>query len=267
MDQPQKFDPASWQLPVGVTRGLWQYATSPHVADDYDDYFAFNRLFEFDEQVAHDYLGEPTRPESIVLDLGCGTGRALLPLVRRGFRGLAVDLSQHMLRIVQEKADVESLDIQCLHASMVELNGIADQSIDHALSLFSTLGMVRGRACRLQTLQHVKRVLRPGGRFVLHVHNFWYNIYDPGGPWWLLRSMIEGVARRDVEIGDKFFPYRGVPRMFLHVFRPVELRRDLKRANFKILEMIPLDPQRHRPLKWRHCAPSLRANGWIVVCS
>jgi SAM-dependent methyltransferase len=258
-------EPATWQLPAGVTRGLWQYVTHPHIADDYDDYFAFNRLFEFDEQIVRRFLGRPSRSGAVVVDLGCGTGRALIPLVRSGFRGLAVDLSEHMLHVVQDKADIESLDIQCLHASIVELDGIADQSIDHAISLFSTLGMIRGRGNRLQALKHVRRVLRPGGRCVLHVHNFWYNLYDPGGPWWLLQNLVGGAFRRDLEIGDKYFPYRGVPRMFLHVFRPGELRRDLRRVGFRLVDMIPLDPQRHRQLKWRRVASSLRANGWIVV--
>ena len=265
MSRTRRAKPANWQLPAGVTRGLWQYANHPQIADDYDDYFAFNRLFEFDERIVQTFMGQPARLGAVVVDLGCGTGRALIPLVRRGFRGLAVDLSEHMLHIVQEKADIDQLEIQCLHASIVELDGIADQSIDHAISLFSTLGMVRGRDNRLKTLGHVRRVLRPGGRFVLHVHNFWYNLYDPGGPWWLLRNLLNGVLRRDIDVGDKYFPYRGVPQMFLHVFRPAELRRDLRRVGFRLLDMIPLDPQRHQQLRWRHVVPSLRANGWVVA--
>ena len=35
---------------------------------------------------------------------------------------------------------------------------------------------------------------------------------------------------QDVEAGDKFFDYQGVPNMFLHVFTRSELLGDLSRA-------------------------------------
>ena len=69
--------PPHWQLPPGVTRGLWDYVRSREIAEDYDEYFAFNTLFEFDEQV----LARHFKPPGVVVDLGCGTGRALVPLV------------------------------------------------------------------------------------------------------------------------------------------------------------------------------------------
>ena len=50
---------------------MWDYAHAPHIADDYDDYFALNTLFEFDEAVLARHL---TRP-GLIVDLGCGTGR------------------------------------------------------------------------------------------------------------------------------------------------------------------------------------------------
>lgn len=261
-----KGQPPEWQLPPGVTRGLWDYAHSDPIADDYDEYFAFNRLFEFDEQVVFRELERRAIGDGgLVADLGCGTGRAIVPLVRQGYRGLAVDLSQRMLDIVREKADSESLPIECLHANLVELDGVADESVDAAISLFSTLGMIRHRANRLLALRHTARILKPGSPFVLHVHNYWYNLYDPGGPWWLLQNLFRATVVRDLEAGDKFFHYRGLPNMFLHVFRLGELKRDLRRAGFRIARVIPLDPTRHRSLSFSWVFSSLRANGWIIV--
>jgi len=252
----------SWQLPPGVSRGLWDYVRSPSIADDYDEYFSFNSLFEHDEQILDEFL----RPKGLVADLGCGTGRALLPLVKAGHRGLAVDLSEHMLRVVREKSELSELPIACLKANLVQLGAIRDDAIDHAICLFSTLGMVRGRANRRQALGHVRRILKPPGRFVLHVHNFWYNLRDPQGPVWLVGNLISAPFRKDVEVGDKWFPYRGLSNMFLHVFRWRELAADLNAAGFRVLKRIPLDaPRRHR-LRMPWLLGSLRTNGWIVVC-
>ncbi len=256
-----------WRLPPGVTRGLWEYAHSDSVAYDYDEYFAHNQLFEFDEAiVVEELLRRKIVGGSVVADLGCGTGRALVTLARHGYRGLAIDLSQKMLEVVREKVVDDELPIQCIRANWVELDGIADAAVDGAISLFSTLGMIRGRENRAAALAHTRRILKPGSPFVLHVHNYWYNLYDPGGPWWVLGTLGRAIFKRDIEAGDKFFPYRGVPNMFLHVFRPSELKRDLRRAGFRITRIVPLAPQRYRPLRAAWCFGALRANGWIVVC-
>ncbi len=252
----------TWKLPPGVSRGTWDYLQSPSVADDYDDYFALNSLFEHDEQV----LAQHLQPPGLVADLGCGTGRALVPLVRAGHRGLAIDLSAHMLRVVQEKAELDRLPIDCLQANLVELDVLADDSVDHAICLFSTLGMIRGRANRRHALRHFRRILKPGGKFVLHVHNYWFNLRDPGGPLWLVKNLLTAPFIKHLEVGDKWFPYRGVPNMFLHVFRRRELATDLASAGYTIVETIPLDmPRRHR-LRWPWLLGALRTSGWIVVC-
>jgi SAM-dependent methyltransferase len=251
-----------WQLPRGVPRGLWEYAQSPQIASDYDSYFAENSLFEFDEQILLSTFERPGR----VVDLGCGTGRALLPLLRQGLQGLAVDLSHHMLRQVAEKGAAEGLRVDCLRANLVELDCVADGSIEYAMCMFSTLGMIRGRAHRRALLAHARRILKPQGRFVLHVHNFWHNLLDPGGPWWVLSSLLAAPFRSDEEVGDKFFHYRGIPNMFLHVFRPGELQRDLRWAGLAIERTIPLDAARRHPLRHPWLLGRIRANGWIVVC-
>jgi SAM-dependent methyltransferase len=171
-----------------------------------------------------------------------------------------------MLRVVQEKADEEGLAIECVRANLVELDTIADQSVDYAMCLFSTLGMIRGRENRRAFLRHAQRILKPGGRFVLHVHNYWFNLRDPDGPWWVVSNLIKAGLRRDVEIGDRWYPYRGLPSMFLHVFRWRELRADLHDASFRIIERIALDAPRRAPLRRPWLFAPLRTNGWIVTC-
>ncbi|HEY2148169.1 MAG TPA: methyltransferase domain-containing protein [Pirellulales bacterium] len=252
----------SWQLPSGVTRGMWEYAEAEHIARDYDEYFAQNRLFDFDEAV----LARHFTRTGVVVDLGAGTGRALVPLARRGFHGVAVDLSSEMLEVIGEKAAEENLRIDRLRANMVELDCLAEGIADYCICLFSTLGMIRGSENRRRAIAHVRRILKPGGRFVLHVHNFWYNLRDPGGPWWVMKSLFRSIVARDFEAGDKFFEYRQIPNMYLHVFRRGELCGLLRGAGFRIVELVRLDPQRFRALRRPWLFGDLRANGWIVVC-
>lgn len=251
-----------WRLPRGVSRGLWDYIRAPHIADQYDEYFAYNDLFEFDEAIVARHFTKPGR----IIDLGCGTGRLLVPFARRGFPGVGVDLSQHMLDIVREKASLENLPISCVLANITELDCLADQAADYAMCMFSTLGMIRGRENRHQVLRHARRMLKPEGVFVLHVHNRWYNLFDPQGRRWLLQNTVSSAFREDVERGDKMYDYRGIPNMILHTFSLGELTADLNSAGFAIRECVTLDTTRHRPLRRPWLLPRIRANGWIVVC-
>ncbi len=245
-----------------MTRGLWDYVHAPHIAEQYDEYFAGNTLFEFDQGVLERTFQRP----GVLVDLGCGTGRLLLPFVRRGFHGIGVDLSAAMLGVLRRKAAAEGLSVDCLLADITALDGLADGVADYCICMFSTLGMIRGRANRHRALCHARRILKPGGLLVLHVHNRWYNLFLPQGRSWLVRNRVAAWLRRDVEVGDKFFDYRGVRNMFLHVFTLRELKRDLRRAGFVLRQVIPLDTARRHALRWPWLLGRLRANGWITVC-
>jgi len=251
-----------WQLPRGVPRGAWEYARAQHIAEEYDEHFAVSPLFEFDEQVLAKHFVRP----GLVVDLGAGTGRSLVPLARRGFCGLAVDLSPHMLRIVCEKAALENLRIWMLCANLVDLDCLRDACADYVMCLFSTIGMVHGRDNRRRVLEHAYRILKPDGLLVLHVHNFWYELFSWVGRRYLVRHFWECLTHRNLECGDKFFDYRGIPRMYLHTFGERELLRAVCQVGFHLQELIRLDARRQRSLRHPWFFGSLRANGWILVC-
>jgi len=251
-----------WQLPPGVPSGVWEYAHAEHIAEEYDEYFALSELFEFDEQVVGSLLVRP----GWVVDLGWGTGRALVPLARRGFRCLGVDLSRPMLRVVGQKAQAEGLVIHRLQANLVELEGLGDGWADYVLCLFSTLGMIHGRENRRRALAHAGRILKPQGRLVLHVHNVWYNLFSAEGRRWLARHWAGRLLGRRGDPGDKFFTYRGIPRVFVHTFSLGELRSTLRSAGLRIEQLIPLAAERQRPLAHAWFLGRFRANGWIVIC-
>ncbi|MCA9178921.1 MAG: methyltransferase domain-containing protein [Planctomycetales bacterium] len=254
-----------WKLPSGCTPGTRDYSQSAEIAEQYDEYFRDHALLSFDEGFVCEQLEAAGSPGQLVADLGCGTGRALVALAERGFHGLGIDLSAHMLKQLERKARDRDLPIETRLANWVELDGLPDQVADHCVSLFSTLGMIHGAAHREAALRHTRRILKPGGLLILHVHNFWFNLYDAGGPWWVLQSLWRGWTRRNWERGDKYYSYRGVANMFLHVFTPGELRRLLRRAGFSTIQLHPIHPRMDRLLSRKWLAPSLRAIGWMVT--
>lgn len=251
----------SWQLPRGVSSGTWDYSETTHIATSYDSYFSQHGMFRLDESVVAKF----TQAGDSVIDLGCGTGRAIKPLLERDIDCVACDLSQSMLEEVQKKAMNLGKSTLCVRANLVELDCFADNSFDCAMCLFSTLGMIRGNDARSDVVQHVSRMLKPGGLFILQVHNYWVHLFDPEGPWWMIRNAARTCFRKDVQLGDRFYLYRGIPDMYLHSFSWRSLQSLLREGGFEIVETTPLNAQQDAPLRFPGLAPRLRASGWIVV--
>jgi SAM-dependent methyltransferase len=228
--------PADWQLPAGVTRGLWDYVNDPDLAQAYDANLADSPLPAIDQRFCERHFATPGR----LVDLGCGTGRLLLPFARRGFWTLGVDLSATMLRVAGDKAASAGVPVHRVQGNLVELGCLDDNTFDYAACLFSTLGMVSGAAERRHVLQHVHRILKPGGMFVLHVHNRWFNFWSPGGVWWLCKDLIAGLLLRRPP-GDHVAPiHQGIAGLTLHLFTRREALRLLRSVGFHIVEETPL---------------------------
>jgi SAM-dependent methyltransferase len=253
--------PADWQLPPGVNRGLWDYLHDPAVARNYDDSLTRSSLFSLDLP----FVEHHAQPPGLLLDLGCGTGRLLVHLAQKGYRCVGVDLSAEMLAIAARKAHAAGVSVDLLRASIAELDALADASFDHAACLFSTLGMVVGADVRRRVLAHVFRLLRPGGRFVLHVHNRWFNAWDPSGRAWLVGNLFRSWLGRE-PAGDRAMPvHQGIAGLTLHLFTRTEALRVLRAAGFRIIEVRPLSLRADGRLAWPWCLGRLRAYGYLIA--
>ena len=154
-----------------------------------------------------------------------------------------------------------------LRANLVELNGMADESFDHAVCLFSTLGMIEGRSNRAQFLSHSRRLIRPGGQLVLHAHATWQQILVPGGFSKMASNLWRSFRGRE-EFGDRRANYRSIRDMFIHSFRRGELMRQLTDAGFTDIQWHAILRTGEGALTCRQQSRDnpLKTVGWIVVC-
>jgi SAM-dependent methyltransferase len=253
--------PADWQLPAGVTRGLWSYLHDEELARRYDAELADCPLLDVDRRFAERHFAAPGR----LLDLGCGTGRLLLPFAKRGDWVLGVDLSEEMLKVAAAKARAAALPIQLLRANLVELNGLADGTFDYAACLFSTLGLIAGAEPRRRVVAHAFRLLRPGGTFILHVHNRGFSLWDPQGRRWLLGDLLRRLLRR-TRAGDRLMPaHDGLPPLTMHLFTRREAVRLLRSAGFRVAEVYPVSLRPNGRLRWPGWFGGLRAYGYLLA--
>ncbi len=259
-----------WQLPVGVSRATWDYLQSEHIATEYDAYFADSALMRLDMEVLKSRLpAVDRRCPAIIADLGCGTGRVARELLPLGYRLVNVDLSAAMLREVEAKTPPEYRErSRCVSANLVELDSALEpQSIDWAVCLFSSLGMIRGRQNRRRFLTGVRRALKLDGTFFVHVHNRMLSLFDPGGLHWLLSSWWASCLSRDAEFGDRIYAYRRLPKMFLHIYSRPELLADLRAAGFKHIEILPINSTGESLIYSKQHLSSFLAGGYFAVGS
>jgi SAM-dependent methyltransferase len=253
--------PPDWQLPPGVTRGLWDYVHDAALARAYDASLGGSPLLDADVRFAERHFSAP----GWLLDLGCGTGRLLVAFARNGFQMVGVDLSGEMLRVAGEKARAAGVVVHRVQANIVELDGLRDGIFDYAACLFSTLGMVSGARERRQVVGHVYRLLRPGGRFVLHVHNRWFSLWDPQGRRWLGAHLIKSLFGRP-DAGDRAMPvHQGIAGLSLHLFTRSEALRLLRDVGFRILAARPVSLQGNGELPRPWIFGRLRAYGYLIA--
>jgi len=251
-------DSTAWRRPQGVAPGTWRYVHEGAIAARYDDFVAATPLCRVDlamlaavfpdvsrsspndeglasgrNSVTGDSspTAESSQQKKWLLDLGCGTGRASEVLSRHGYGVLAVDLSLPML----QQANARQLPaVNAIQANLVELGCFADSVAEGAVCLFSTLGMIQGRKNRRQFLAHVRRIVRPGGAFFLHVHHRYAALTNLPGCRQLASTAIRSVIRKDWEFGDAVYAYRGLPDMFLHQFSRRELIADFDASGWRV---------------------------------
>lgn len=202
-----------WQLPPGVDRGLRDYFESAEMVRGYDAQMAASALAAADVAFCEAAFPTPGR----LADLGCGTGRLAVHFAARGFECVGVDLSDTMLTQARANAAARGVTVEWHSGNLVTLDGLATASFDYAASLFSTLGMVRGASHRAAAVAEVARLLKPGGRFVLHVHNRSFR-----GLGWrrVATDALKTWAKRP-DAGDVTMPqaYAGAPLTLHHFTR------------------------------------------------
>ena len=157
-----------------------------------------------------------------------------------------MDLSPEMLAAARANADAAGVRVDWVTANLVGLDGLPDAGFDFAACLFSTLGMVRGDDHRRAAVAAVRRVLRPGGRLVLHVHNRHFH-----GLGW------RGLWSGDLTSGQA---YAGAP-LTLHHFTRGEAVRLLAANGFRVNRVEAVGGG-DEPVRW---ASRRRAYGWLVL--
>ncbi|NBC06552.1 MAG: methyltransferase domain-containing protein [Bacteroidetes bacterium] len=142
-----------------------------------------------------DYLLQYLEPPASarILDLACGKGRYSRHLASKGYEVVGVDLSPKSI------AEAKRLDGERLHFYVHDMReSLPEKNFDYIFNFFTSFGYFDTEEEDLQTLQHVREGLKPGGTFVLDFFNAQY-----------VQQQLTGRERKTVE-GVNFDLYKRI---------------------------------------------------------
>ena len=153
------------------------------VVDAYDALAVdYDRLVEEDfwmRQILWDRYLRLFPKGSRMLDVACGTGLDTLFLARAGMDAAGIDASPGMIGQLRAKADRDGLKVDARVGDAADLSAWPDGVFDGIVSAFAgcnTMDLGRFAA-------EAERVLRPGGRMLLH-------LLAPAGVWTVARPLV-----------------------------------------------------------------------------
>ncbi len=112
----------------------------------------------YQKQIQH--FGQP------VLDLGCGAGRLLVPILKSGVDIDGCDISGDMLAACQERAEQAGLPFRLYQQPMYELDLPRQYGLIYICGSFGLAGSRQGD---LETLKRCYRHLKPGGALMINI--------------------------------------------------------------------------------------------------
>lgn len=163
-----------------------------HTAEFYDDFKPYHERedVEFFVEMAVQSGGP-------VLELGCGTGRILIPIAKEGVEIVGIDTSPGMLAVCGEKLSGESEGVQ----SGVRLLDMDMRSIEFVESFslitapFRSFQHLLTVEDQMRTLNGVREHLRDDGKFIL-------DIFNPDIKYIVKEEMGEEVLNAEFERDD-----------------------------------------------------------------
>ena len=220
-------------------RDAFHYVETKHWNGDVDGFFALGE--ERCRLLVDPVLGSRgvAASDATALDLGCGVGRIARALARRFGTVIGIDVSDEMVRRARELHPPGAYqNLRFAESDGVSI-GLDDGSVDFVFS-YEVLQHMPSRDVILGTLAEIRRVLRPSGFALVHVHTapslavVLRSRLISRLPTGLVRTLKTSVLRQDPLVTDEAF--RGSPP-----FRPAEIRPFFESAGLAV-EDVREDP-------------------------
>jgi len=115
------------------------------------------------------YLGHFKNFKGRILEIGAGTGRITIPLLKRGLDVTALDIALNMLKLLKQKAEKQNLSVRTVCADMRKFR--LKNKFDAIIVTFRTFQHMYSVNDQLKALKIIKKHLKPHGILIFDVYN------------------------------------------------------------------------------------------------
>lgn len=155
-----------------------------------------------------------SKGQAMILDIGCGLGRHLHYLAKKGFKPVGCDISEETLTLAEEVAEEAGIKLDLVRGDYLDLP--FNNSIFAGVISIGTLHHDFPENIYI-ALREVHRVLKPDGYFA----------FDP-------LSTDDGMFGKGRALGEKLFIEHQIPHYF---FDREELESIMEKLNFRIIKI------------------------------
>ena len=171
--------------------------------------------------------------KSILVDIGCGNGRHLIPSAMHCKSVIGLDVSKELLKIVQKKIYKNNLNnVELIHSDAVNIP-LSNYSVDAVLYI-ATLHNISKRYRRIKSLKEINRILKSNGKAIISVWSRWQ---DKFRQYFLIR-MITQFGYNEFGDIDIYWRQHGLNiSRFYHLYSKKEFQKDINQAGFEIINL------------------------------
>lgn len=193
-------------------------------------------LWEPEELLIRKYISQGSK----ILEVGCGGGRATIPLKKLGYEIIGIDVVPRMVELARKnvRANNMNVDILLMDASALKFE---DSSFDAVLFLYNGIESVPGELKRNFILKEIHRVLKQSGTFIMVTQS----VFNREGIGLYFRKIMNVLSKNltfgkyalfryltRLKFGESVVWVNGQPSFSVKVTNPLHMIYKLKRSGY-----------------------------------
>ena len=117
-----------------------------------------------------EFIETVLKKRGLILDLCCGTGRHLIPLRKKGWNVIGIDVSANLLRIAKERMIEKGFRFPLVRGEMRYLP-FRSETFASVINMFTSFGYLPSEKEDAKSLKEVARMLGHAGLFLIDIVN------------------------------------------------------------------------------------------------
>lgn len=188
------------------------------------------------------------KSNSTILDIGCGSGRTTIPLLKMGYNVIGVDITPQMIETAKKIAQSRNLDIDYRVGDATNLE-FEDNYFDGAIFANNGWVQIPSKEKRQKALNEIYRVLKLNGIYIFTAHKRYYSgfhFFFWAKQWfrfYILKPL--GIRIEEIDFGDRYFRRhingkKLKQKQYIYMASIKEVKEQIKKSGFKLVKAVSM---------------------------